>query len=65
MADVEGSSGGDVGAEGEPTPNSDVGHVGTWAPSADFFLKIAKNKRLVRMSFIFLQWLFYILNFKR
>ena len=28
MADVEGSSGGDVGAEGEPTPTSDVGHVG-------------------------------------
>ena len=27
MADVEGSSGGDVGAVGEPTPTSDVGHV--------------------------------------
>ena len=27
MADVEGSSGGDVGAVGEPTPASDVGHV--------------------------------------
>ena len=28
MADVEGSSGGDVGAEGEVTPTSVVGHVG-------------------------------------
>ena len=27
MADVEGSSGGDVGAVVEPTPTSDVGHV--------------------------------------
>ena len=27
VADVAGSSGGDVGAVGEPTPASDVGHV--------------------------------------